>query len=47
MRNTARKVDIAFNYFGFVLQENGWYEDDVKNRIKCGRLKWWLAAGVK
>ena len=35
-----------FKYLGSVVQNNGGNEEDVKNRIKCGWLKWREASGV-
>ena len=35
-----------FKYLGSVVQKDGGFEEDVKNRIKCGWMKWREASGV-
>ena len=35
-----------FKYLGSVVQKDGGFEEDIKHRIKCGRVKWREASGV-
>jgi len=37
---------VSFKYLGYFLQRDGGFGMDVKNRIKCGWIKWREALGV-